>query len=149
MTKLEARAKFIADEANQCCNRSDGYEEDIYKYALTMLQEAVAEAKAWQPIETAPKDGTRLDLWIVGPDDTVDFYSPTARKMRGLPRRHGRAPNFVWQHRLPNQPNWYPLGGLGYPLSPEVTPTHWMPAAGTPKEHPRYQRYHPPMKSTT
>ena len=49
----------------------------------------------WKPIETAPKDGTPLDLWIVGTDDTVDFYSATAQKMNGLPRCHGRAPNFV------------------------------------------------------
>lgn len=63
MTKLEARARFIADEANQCCNRSDGYEDDIYKFALKMLQEAVAEAKAWQPVETAPKDGTFI--WLL------------------------------------------------------------------------------------
>lgn len=41
---LEERALYIAEEANECCNRSDGYEGDIYKIALTMLQEAVAEA---------------------------------------------------------------------------------------------------------
>ena len=41
---LEERACYIAEEANLCCNRSDGYEDDIYKIALTMLQEAVAEA---------------------------------------------------------------------------------------------------------
>lgn len=41
---LEERARHIAEEANQCCSRSDGYEEDIYKTALTMLQEAVDEA---------------------------------------------------------------------------------------------------------
>ena len=41
---LEERAHHIAEEANSCCNRNDGYEEDIYKTALTMLQEAVDEA---------------------------------------------------------------------------------------------------------
>jgi len=79
----------------------------------------------WEPIETAPKDGTPVDLWIVGGDDTVDFYAPFASKILNRPLRHGRAPAFQWMHRPPNRPNWYPVGGLSYPLSPEVTPTHW------------------------
>ena len=86
----------------------------------------------WRPIETAPKDGTIVDLWIVGGDDMVDFYAPTAKKKPRSPERCGRAPNFRWQHKLPNQPNWYPVGGLGYSLSPEVRATHWMPIPDPP-----------------
>ena len=81
----------------------------------------------WQPIETAPKDGTVIDLWIVGSDDNVDFYSSTARKVRNKPFRVGRATCFRWEQRGGNPPAWYPIAGLGYPLSPEVDPTHWMP----------------------
>lgn len=81
----------------------------------------------WQPIETAPKDGTAVDLWIVGDDDTVDFYSPGAKKIKGKPLRHGRATDFAWDHRPPNKPNWYQVGGLtGFPLSPEVRATHYL-----------------------
>lgn len=36
---LEQRARHIAVEANECCNRSDGWEEKIYKLALVQLQE--------------------------------------------------------------------------------------------------------------
>lgn len=42
---LEDRAKYIAEQANECCHRSDGYKEDIYKTALTMLQEVWDEAR--------------------------------------------------------------------------------------------------------
>lgn len=88
----------------------------------------------WQPIETAPKDGTPVDLWIVGPDDTVDFYTVLATKVRGRPLRHGRACLFVWHQKHGNPPNWYPLGGLtGFPLSPEVRPTHWQPLPDPPQ----------------
>lgn len=41
---LEERAKYIAEQANECCERSDGYEEEIYKLALTHLQEVAAES---------------------------------------------------------------------------------------------------------
>lgn len=36
----EARAKAIAEQANKCCTRSDGYEEAIYALALEHLQAA-------------------------------------------------------------------------------------------------------------
>jgi hypothetical protein len=36
----EDRAKLIAQYANQCCHRSDGYEDDVYKLALRMIREA-------------------------------------------------------------------------------------------------------------
>ena len=87
----------------------------------------------WQPIETAPKDGTIIDLWIIGGDDTVDFYSPTAKKIPLVPKRCGRATNFRWMHKPPNAPNWYPVEGLGYPLSPVVDAIYWMPLPEPPK----------------
>ncbi len=34
------RAKAIAERANECCYRSDGYEADIEAFALALLQEA-------------------------------------------------------------------------------------------------------------
>lgn len=80
----------------------------------------------WMPIETAPKDGTPVDLWIEGADNVVDFYTPLATKVPGQPKRHGRLPDVRWMHKKPNAPNWYAIGGLGMSLSPEVTPTHWM-----------------------
>ncbi len=82
----------------------------------------------WQPIESAPRDGSPVDLWIEGPDDTVDFYAPLAHKVKGKPLRHGRTTHWRWMQNAPNPAAWYPLGGLGYPLSPDVRATHWMPA---------------------
>ena len=94
----------------------------------------IPAASQWQPISTAPKDGTVVDLWIVGADDTVDFYAPTAKKVPCYPQRSGRATNFHWARYAPNAPNWYPFPPImGYGLSPNVQATHWMPLPEPPK----------------
>lgn len=81
----------------------------------------------WQPIETAPKDGEPIHLWIEGDKDDVSFYAPITVK-RG-DKYGGKGPLCKWARRPPNAANWYPVTGLdsvsGYPLSPCVTPTHW------------------------
>ena len=40
------RAKAIAEKANECCHRSDDYEEAIQAFALTLLQEAYRAGQA-------------------------------------------------------------------------------------------------------
>lgn len=61
----------------------------------------------WQPIETAPKDGSFIDIWVTGPDEKgwreTDFYW------------NGRnfVTDFEGMHILPG--------------SAIYIPTHWMP----------------------
>lgn len=45
---LDEMAKAIAKEANKCCNRSDGYEENVYVIALTYLTD-VLEGRVHEP----------------------------------------------------------------------------------------------------
>ena len=35
--KIDEVASKIASKANECCYRSDGYEEDVRKYAIDIL----------------------------------------------------------------------------------------------------------------
>ena len=81
----------------------------------------------WQPIETAPKDGTPVHLWIVGQCDMVDFYtSNKARFNRTTRQREGLTKEWAWLEYGPNSPTWRcPEFPDMMPLSPEVTPTHW------------------------
>lgn len=44
LTSLRTRAKAIAAEANTCCYRSDGYEEDLEELAHQHLCNAVQDA---------------------------------------------------------------------------------------------------------
>lgn len=76
----------------------------------------------WFSIEQAPVE-TWVDLLIEGPDDTVDFYCPDAKKVRGKPLRRGRAAH--WKKGQDGA--WRTNCGLSYSLSPEVTPIGWLP----------------------
>ena len=42
---LKERAKAIAEKANECCYRSDGYEKRIENLAYRHLAQAVLEAR--------------------------------------------------------------------------------------------------------
>lgn len=68
-------------------------------------------AAGWQPIETAPKDGTRILGWSSGDGVCIVAFGDTPRRTR-----------------------WYenhPLGRL-----PIKQPTHWMPLPAPPEDAP-------------
>ena len=72
----------------------------------------------WQPIDTAPKDGTPLDLWA------VDIFTD------GRPQEGGRYPDAGW-----HEGRWFhfdPIAGDNVPIEVEwsngkTVATHWMP----------------------
>ena len=71
--------------------------------------EETMNTNTWQPIETAPKDGTRILVWfeqfVIG--QRVDIF------------------HYAWSdHR------WYGDGGLGYGLNP----SHWIPLPNPPHQ---------------
>lgn len=41
---IQERAKAIAEYANTCCMRSDGYEEEVEKFAVQHLEAVLVEA---------------------------------------------------------------------------------------------------------
>ncbi len=72
----------------------------------------------WQPIETAPKDGTRVDLWV------RDHYCTFTDSS------HGRVANARFENGKWHDPHmeW----GNGGPLGMCARPTHWMPIPAAP-----------------
>ena len=96
---------------------------------LNRAARAIMALDGWRDIATVPRL-TYVDLWVVGSDDTVDFYCANASKVKGKPLRHGRTENW----RLEGDGKWRSNHGLGYPLSPDVTPTHWMPRPPAPEQ---------------
>jgi hypothetical protein len=81
--------------------------------------------QGWQPIKSAPKDGTPVDLWCANSE---------------FPNRVTDA-----QWRKPTESEWFVHGGdgmktadaqwidpCGWPMGGDESPTHWMPLPAPP-----------------
>lgn len=115
-------ARDVIERALTTSLRSPGARTVAADLIISALNSAGLSPPDWQPIETAPKDGTK----ILGfePHPTITPKEPTFRcvcmrwndtKWRG----HGR-PTFAWVTAE--------SGSLVY------DPTHWMPLPSPPKE---------------
>lgn len=91
-------------------------------------QDAQAVPQGWQPIETAPKDGTVIDLWHEEFGREADCYW-------GLPHHccgeMGSLCDSDW-HSL--EPGW--VGTFNEIMSPANAYTHWMPLPPAPDADP-------------
>jgi Lar family restriction alleviation protein len=72
-------------------------------------------ASGWQPISTAPRDGTEVLLWFSGPETAT----PHGRK---IGRWSGRVHGFPWN-----------CGASSFPAD---APTHWQPLPPAPEPTP-------------
>lgn len=113
---------------------------DIYRAMLAAAPEGPAPAlQGWQPIESAPKDGTPVDLWCANSE---------------FPNRVTDA-----QWRKPTESEWFVHGGdgmktadaqwldpLGWPMTGDDAPTHWQPLPPPPAASDREERCSPPKE---
>jgi hypothetical protein len=73
----------------------------------------------WQTIDSAPKDGTIIDVWLGNAsEDDVQFYCTEGGR---------RSPAWSWK-----QGKFRPLGGLDVAMPVFVEPTHWRPLPSPP-----------------
>lgn len=90
--------------------------------------------REWRPIKTAPKNGTPVDLWIVGNPDSVDFLTTFSALTPDRKSRHGRICDYRWVND-----DWRIKAGL-MPLMGlrmhDCVATHWMPPPEPPSSDP-------------
>jgi hypothetical protein len=77
-----------------------------------------APSQQWQPIETAPKDGSYCDLWVVG-----DGEDGPGHQFRIAFCWYGAG---QWRSKAANPLNGYLVRSI---------PTHWVPLLGPPANH--------------
>ena len=91
-----------------------------------MKQETMSEAvvdclvRGWQPIETAPKDGTWILVYGAGTDDEDEARNVAVAQYTNY--LNGRTTEWHWQFA------WYDGGYYGM----FNAPTHWMPLPEAP-----------------
>ncbi len=78
-------------------------------------------AVGWNPIETAPKDGTEIDLWFID-HNGYRYRIPDAKWM---PRKYDPHKGEHAWHDWNPEFEWDPLEG--------GEPTHWMPPPEPPQ----------------
>jgi len=85
----------------------------------------------WKLIDRAPKDGTPVDLWIVGDGDSVQFLTDFSKVDPDRKKLQGRTCGWRWidgDWRL--KAGLTPLMGL---RAHGVVATHWMPLPSPPR----------------
>lgn len=96
--------------------------EDADAFATALesadLSGAPYHMRMWQPIETAPKDGTEIDMWC--PDERGGCRYPDAKWMKC--KYEPNKGEYAWHDWNPEF-EWEPIGGI---------PTHWMPLPDPP-----------------
>ena len=118
--KAAAAIKTLLRERDEALHDRDealDYAQTIIETYMKERDEALARVaeSEWKPIETAPKDGTWIDLWgFFEPKDYVSHYPA------------GRWTNMAWQENAWRLPSVFSDGRPGDSME-HIIFTHWMP----------------------
>lgn len=96
----------------------------LLDFARALLAASAAGQVGWQPIETAPKDGTVIDLWVGGDHRRTSCYWGRPHHCCG---EMGSYCDSEWHDLVEG---W--VGDLNEPLGVFTAPTHWMPLPPSP-----------------
>ena len=101
--------------------------EEPIKSVMAKVLEA-ADAAAWRPIESAPRDRTYVDLWVINSDGegrriTDAYYGP-------IPHTCGEYGQYC--DSCPDEGDFWVDGIFGHQIYGDIT--HWQPLPAPPKD---------------
>jgi len=111
----------------------DNYPDTVTTALTAAYARGIEDTRQWQPIETAPKDGTQVLGWTPAGHDIV-WYSEIDQDRPDQPGTNPgwwgfygeTAPGRTPDHGFGGNPSWY--------WPPQNQPTHWMPLPQPPAE---------------
>ena len=116
LAALPERTREVIEAYGAACART-AIANQKKRAALSSAQQDKDDAERWQPIETAPKDGTHILVPL--PDSNTSYVICWVDASKGIRRHLG--PNVGWHHAYD-----------GDYLSQWSQPTHWMPLPAPP-----------------
>lgn len=114
MIERVARALWVDYWDGDACAWEDA-EESARETSRSLARAALkAMQDGWQPIETAPKDGTRIDVWF---QLTIDHGARWANVLWSPEHE-------IWSGGPPSQykDGWVATHWMPFPASPEIAP---------------------------
>lgn len=114
--------------ALNCCRRCGRAEIELSEPCAALPAaggEASKREAEWQPIETAPKDGSRCDVWSV----YTDAYETRGQRYVGAQYREHEA---AWFDLYGNKLDWSEIDEEDDMKPRGRKTTHWMPIPGSP-----------------
>ncbi|MDI6653736.1 DUF551 domain-containing protein [Gluconobacter japonicus] len=121
--RVEAAARAVEDAMLR-----QGKSPDAHDLARAALK--AADTAAWQPIESAPKDGTYVDLWVINCDDEGQRFSGAF--FGPIPHTCGEAGQYC--DCCPEEGDCWIDGIFDERISGRIT--HWMPLPLPPEPMP-------------
>lgn len=125
MTLIRQHFNAEGQKLLTCTRWKDGIDIDQPVYAIEAFAEAVAALDSWRPIETAPRDGTTIDLWVSG-----EFPARYENCYYGKPHHecHSQYCDSCPEDLNVNAWRWHFF-------SQQITPSHWRPVPTGPEQN--------------
>lgn len=109
--RFDPRLNYLCELAGRAQRRT---KSSFIEWAVQQaIKELGIQTDGWQPIETAPKDGTVILAWSVGQSEDSETQ-------------------LIFWYDDPDYPDEPPYWCVNYEGHSNLVPTHWMPLPGAP-----------------